>query len=198
MPGSAPSPDLFLARRAAAGQSDAWEELVNMYGRRIYNMALQFAGNPDEAEDLTQEIFLRLYRNLGRFRGDVPLIAWTMRLSKNLCIDHYRRLRREQRWTRVPEIVLNHLPGTDNPEAESQQRQKIEAVFAVLAELSENLAELVLLCDLQGWSLKETAAYLEIPLGTLKSRLHRARNQVVKGVEARLAPTARQREIASC
>ena len=77
-----PTPDLLLARRAAAGQAQAWEELIDGLGRRIYNMALQFTGRQEEAEDLTQEVFLRLYRNLKKYRGDVPLSAWALRLSR--------------------------------------------------------------------------------------------------------------------
>ena len=87
------SPDLILARRAAAGHADAWDELVELYGDRLYNLALHFAGNREEAEDLTQEIFLRLYTNLRQYRGDCPLVSWALRLSRNLCIDHYRRNR---------------------------------------------------------------------------------------------------------
>jgi RNA polymerase sigma-70 factor (ECF subfamily) len=198
MPRSVPSSELFLARRAAAGQSAAWQEIIDLCGRRIYNLALQFTGKSDDAEDLTQEIFLRLFRSLDSFRGDVPLIAWTLRLSRNLCIDHYRRVRRERRWTRVSEAVLEQLPGHHDPEAESHRRQQIEAVLAALGELPEDLAELILLCDLQGWSMKDTAAYLEIPLGTLKSRLHRARNRVVGLVKIRLAPPTTSHEVASC
>src|SRR3954451_25462931 len=101
---SAPSlsPDLLLARRAAAGRVEAWEELLALYSERIYNLALHFAGAAEDAEDLTQEIFLRLYQSLRLYRGDVPLAAWALRLSRNLCIDHYRRARRERRAARRP------------------------------------------------------------------------------------------------
>jgi RNA polymerase sigma-70 factor (ECF subfamily) len=186
MSGSIPTPDLLLARRAAAGHGEAWDQIIDEHGKRLFNVALQFASSREEAEDLTQDIFLRLYRNLRSYRGDVPLIAWALRLSRNLCIDHYRRMRRERSWTRVSETVLNQLPAKDNVEAESQRRQRIEAIYAALADLPEELSELVLLRDLQGWSSAETAAYLGIPLGTLKSRLHRARLQLTERVRARL------------
>ena len=80
---SSTSPDLMLARRAAAGRPEAWDELIELYGRRIYNVAYQFAASREEAEDLTQEIFLKLYQSLSRYRGDVPLVAWALRLSRN-------------------------------------------------------------------------------------------------------------------
>jgi len=182
-----PTPDLLLARRAAAGQAPAWDELIARYGRRLYNLAFHFAGSREEAEDLTQEIFLRLHQSLRLYRGDSPLGAWALRLSRNLCIDHYRRTRRERRSTAVSDEVLHHLPAADDPRAEAERRQELRAVYDALDELSEDLAEVVLLRDLQGWSLEETAIYLEVPLGTVKSRLHRGRLALAERVTAQLA-----------
>jgi RNA polymerase sigma-70 factor (ECF subfamily) len=179
------SPDLMLARRAAAGHADAWDELVELYGDRLYNLALHFAGNREEAEDLTQEIFLRLYTNLRQYRGDCPLVSWALRLSRNLCIDHYRRNRQERRSLRVSDEILAHVPAGDDIHAEAQWREEVEAVHAALREMPEEMAEVVLLRDLQGWSLEEVAAFLEIPMGTVKSRLHRARVEVADRVQAR-------------
>jgi RNA polymerase sigma-70 factor, ECF subfamily len=179
------SPDLILARRAAAGHSDAWDELIERYGERLYNLALHFAGNREEAEDLTQEIFLRLYTNLRLYRGDCPLVSWALRLSRNLCIDHYRRNRQERRSLRVSEEILAHVPAGDDIHAEAQWREEIEAVHVALREMPEDMAEVVLLRDLQGWSLEEVSAFLDIPMGTVKSRLHRARLDVADRVQAR-------------
>jgi RNA polymerase sigma-70 factor (ECF subfamily) len=182
------SPDFLLARRAAGGRADAWEELLALYGERVYNLAFHFAGSAEDAEDLTQEIFLRLYQNLRLYRGDVPLAGWAMRLSRNLCIDHYRRTRRERRADTLSEELLDRLPAGDDPQAEAQKRQQLRAVYRGLEEMSEELAEVVLMRDLQGWSLEETAACLEVPLGTVKSRLHRARLELAGRVAARLGP----------
>ncbi len=191
MSAPSPSPDLLLARRAAAGRVDAWEELLALYGERMYNLALHFAGAAEDAEDLTQEIFLRLYQNLRLYRGDVPLAAWALRLSRNLCIDHYRRARRERRADAVSEEVLAGLPATGaDPQAETQRRQQLRTVYRALEAMSEDLAEVVLLRDLQGWSLEETAAWLEVPVGTVKSRLHRGRIDLAARVTARLATPA--------
>lgn len=186
MSGPSSSPDLLLARRAAGGRPDAWEELLALYGERVYNLAVHFAGSVEDAEDLTQEIFLRLYQNLRLYRGDVPLAAWALRLSRNLCIDHYRRTRRERRSPAVAEEVLARLPAGDDPQAEAQRRQQLRAVYRGLEEMPEDLAEVVLLRDLQGWSLEETAASLEVPVGTVKSRLHRARLQLAGRVAVNL------------
>lgn len=185
-----PSPDLLLARRAAAGHTDAWERIVELYGERIYNVVLHFAATPEDAEDLTQDVFLKLYRNLRRYRGDVPFVAWTLRLSRNLCIDRWRSRRTERAHTVVSDEVLRWLPADDDPEAEAQRRRRLEAVYAALDEMDEEHAESVLLKDLQGWSLGEVAVFHEVPVGTVKSRLHRARRELAERVEARLRPTA--------
>ncbi|HKI05236.1 MAG TPA: sigma-70 family RNA polymerase sigma factor [Thermoanaerobaculia bacterium] len=182
------SPDLLLARRAANGRADAWEELLALYGERVYNLAFHFAGSSADAEDLTQEIFLRLYQNLRLYRGDVPLAGWAMRLSRNLCIDHYRRARRESRSTALSEELLERLPACDDPQAEAQKRQQLRAVYRGLEEMSEEMAEVVVLRDLQGWSLEEAAVFLELPVGTVKSRLHRARLELAGRVTAKLGP----------
>lgn len=190
MSAPAPSPDLFLARRAAAGHNDAWDQLIDQHGRRLYNLAFQFTGSREEAEDLTQEIFMRLYRNLRSYRGEVPLIGWALRLSRNLCIDHYRKTRQQRKWVRVAAEVLDHLPSTHDVEADSQRQQRVDAVYAGLSEIQEEYAEAVLLCDLQGLSLEEASAYLDTPLGTLKSRLHRGRQRLTEVVRSRVAPAA--------
>lgn len=183
-----PPSDLLLARRAAAGQADAWDELIDLYGGKLYNLALHFSGSREEAEDLTQEIFLRLHQNLRQYRGDCPLASWALRLSRNLCIDHYRRTRQERRSVWLSDEILSHVPGADDVQARAQWREEIEAVHIALREMSEDLAEVVLLRDLQGWSLEEVAASLDVPLGTVKSRLHRARLEVAERVQARFRP----------
>src|SRR6185436_20923167 len=121
--------------------------------------------------------------------GEAPLAAWALRLSRNLCIDHYRRIRRERRTSSVPDEILARLPAADDVQEEAQRREEVQAVYGALAELSEESAEVVLLRDLQGWTMEEIAAYLGVPLGTIKSRLHRAR----LGVAERLAPRFRSR-----
>ncbi|MCY3930643.1 MAG: RNA polymerase sigma factor [Acidobacteria bacterium] len=178
-----PNPDLFLARRAAAGHADAWAELIERYGRRIYNISFQFAGNRAEAEDLTQEIFLRLYRNLGRYRGDVPLAGWTLRLSRNLCIDHYRRTRTERRTVVVSEEILKHQASGSDPAARAERREKLRLVYGAIEEMPEPFAEILTLRDLQGLSYADICAFLDLPEGTMKSRLRRARLELIRRID---------------
>jgi RNA polymerase sigma-70 factor (ECF subfamily) len=199
MRNAAANPDLFLARRAAKGDPRAWQELIDLYGERIWNVCLRFAGGGTDAEDLTQEVFLKLYRQLGQYRGDVPLVAWALRLSKNLCIDHYRHHRLRTQSETVSDEVLRHLPGDADPDADLRNRERRRMVRETLAGMPEDLATVVLLRDLQGLAYDEVAAFLELPLGTVKSRLNRARTELVSRLEARLAsfPGA-SAEVSSC
>ena len=191
-PAPTTTPDLFLARRAAKADPRAWDEVVERYGERIFNLAYRFTGNQAEAEDLTQDIFLKLYCNLDRYRGDVPLMAWALRLSRNLCIDHYRHHRIRRQAETVSDEVLHHLPSGDDPRQRTQTRERRRMVHQVLAEMSESLASVLMLRDLQGLSYEEIAGFFEVPVGTIKSRLNRGRRELVRRIEERLdlAPAA--------
>lgn len=200
-----PRDDLFLARRAARADTAAWNEIIGRYGPRIYNLALRFAATTMEAEDLTQEVFLKLFRNLDRYRGDVPLIGWALRLSRNLCIDHYRSQRSRREREIVSDEVLELFPGGEDPGARSQALEDRRLVHASLAEIPTSQAEVVVLCDLQGFTYEEIAAFYEVPVGTIKSRLNRARRNLVKRLESRLGFSAAQpastkvsAEVSSC
>lgn len=190
MAAALPNPDLLLARRAAAGQPEAWNELIALYGRRIYNLAYQFTADLAEAEDLTQEIFLRLFQNLRAYRGDVPLVGWTLKLSRNLCIDHFRHARSQNRLSRVPEEVLAHLPSASDPQADARRSQQLALVYQALATLPEDLAEIIVLRDLQDFSYEDVAQALDLPLGTVKSRLNRARQELADAVQRLLSSTS--------
>ncbi len=179
-------PDLHLARRAAKADPAAWDEIIARYGERIYNLAYRFTGNNGEAEELTQDIFLKLYSNLSRYRGDVPLVAWSLRLSRNLCIDHFRHHRLRQQSEVVSEEVLQHLPNTDDPHQHSWLRERRRLVHRTLAQMPEDQATVVLLRDLQGMSYDEVSVFLDLPVGTVKSRLNRARRELIQRLKEHL------------
>ena len=180
------SPDVFLARRAAKGDPVAWDTLVERFGEPIYNLAYRFAGGSDEAEDLTQDIFLRLYNQLHQYRGDVPLLAWTLRLSRNLCIDHYRYQKARRQDKTVGTEVLEHLPAGERAEQHQERREQRRLVLEALDQLSEVAASVLLMRDFQGLSYEEIAAFFEVPVGTIKSRLNRARRDLVTVLAERL------------
>jgi RNA polymerase sigma-70 factor (ECF subfamily) len=173
-----PNPELFLARRAVAGHAGAWEAIVDGLGDGLWSIAWQFGGDHSAAEDLVQEMFLRLWKMLPRYRGDVPLKPWAFALSRNLCIDLWRRRRGEREAPHVGDEALASVPSESNPAFEAEQRERSRALAAALDRLPEQLAEAVILCDLEEWTMIEVATALEVPIGTIKSRLHRGRAQL--------------------
>ncbi|MCG8457970.1 MAG: sigma-70 family RNA polymerase sigma factor [Holophagales bacterium] len=190
MGSDATNPELLLARRAAKADARAWDEIVARYGERIYNLAYRFTGNWAEAEELTQDVFLKLFSNLHRYRGDVPLVAWALRLSRNLCVDHYRHHRARLQSETVSDDALAHLASRHDPHEDRWLAQRRELVHATLAEMSEEQATVVLLRDLQGLSYEEVAGFLDVPVGTVKSRLARARKELIGILEVRLAESS--------
>lgn len=199
------SDDLELAREAAAGKSAAWDEIVELYGRKIFNVALHFSSRQEQAEDLTQDIFLRLFRNLRKYRGDVPLVAWTLRLSRNLCIDHYRRTRRERETVFLSEAALELATSGADPQLDAQRRELLTQVHAALREMREELAIVVSLRDLQGLTYLEISSLLDLRVGTLKSRLNRGRQELIERIRKRhgsiasaIATSERSLRVAAC
>ncbi len=176
--------DVQLVRRCLAGEEAAWEEMVRHYSRRIYNLAYRFTGNRAAAEDLTQEVFLRLYRTLEQYdprEGD--LSSWLMRVARNLIIDDYRRR------TRTPTENGEDLAGheyylradeREDPHALVERRELSEQIHAALAKLSPELRACVILRDLEGLSYHEIAELLQIPEGTVKSRINRGRLELAR------------------
>ena len=145
-------------------------------------MAYRFTGRVDEAEDLTQEIFVKVYQTLDRYRaGDGSFTAWLMAVARNQAIDQYRR-RRQERTRRVedPERV-ERMPSDDETPLEDLERgQRAAIVHRGLRALPEDLRLPLILCDLQGLPYDEIAASLQLPLGTVKSRINRARLELAK------------------
>jgi RNA polymerase sigma-70 factor (ECF subfamily) len=193
------SADLDLARRAAAAEAAAWDEIVHRFGTTIYNLAYRFAGAGSDAEDLTQDVFLKLYANLGHYRGNVPLVAWALRLSRNLCIDRYRAWRARPLAFAEPEEALAHLASDDDPGEHARRHEQVHMVHEALRSLPEVLATVVMLRDFEELAYDEIAAFLEVPIGTVKSRLARGRRALVATIQTRLAgPSRATAQGASC
>ena len=180
-----PGHDLRLARRAATGDPDAWREIVDELGPRIQALTLHFSRDAERAQDLTQEIFLRLFQNLGSYRGDVPLVAWTLRLSRNLCIDDYRRRRFERTFRFLPLDAVKTLRDGSDPASAAQHRELLAEVEAALRELDGETATLLALRDVEGLSYRELEELFDLPSGTVKSRIHRGRRQLLRRLELR-------------
>lgn len=171
--------DAVLVERCLTGDPVAWEQLVRAHHRRVYNLCYRFTGRTDEAEDLAQDVFLRVFKTLKSFRADQGVFGtWLTSLTRNLLIDHYRKSRKD----RVLEPLEDQLPVLEEKGAASAQadsltrgREAGEVLQAGLARLSPDLREAVILRDLQEMEYREIAQVLKVPEGTVKSRINRGR-----------------------
>jgi RNA polymerase sigma factor (sigma-70 family) len=176
-------PDISLVSRCLSGDEVAWEELVRLHSRRVYGLCYRFTNSNSEAQDLTQEVFLRIFRTLRTFRAPEGSFAtWLTRLTRNLLIDHYRRTRQE----RVTDSIEGQLPMIEEqgagasvrPDDAMSGRETSEILQATLQKLSPDLREAVILRDLQEMEYREIAQVLAIPEGTVKSRINRGRAEL--------------------
>jgi RNA polymerase sigma-70 factor (ECF subfamily) len=183
-----------LVRRCVAGDPEAWQELVVAQHRRVYAICYRFTGSGTDAEDLTQEVFLKLYRNLASFdveRGSFQ--TWITTLARNLLVDHFRRTRLE----RATDSLDASFSGDDDgatladrmakltdphpsPEAHAAGMELRVRIQQGLAQLSPELREAVILRDLEDMDYKEIAQVLRIPEGTVKSRISRGRGELAR------------------
>ena len=176
-----------LLPRCRRGDEAAWRELVALHTRRIFALAYRFAGRADEAEDLTQEIFVKVYQTFEKYReADGPFGAWLMAVARNHAIDHYRHGRQERVRRAEDPLLLELAPARqEHPIAGLEREERARLVHRGLRALPPELRLALVLCDLQGLSYEEIAKSLEVPLGTVKSRINRARLELAKRLLAR-------------
>ena len=180
----------MLVRRCIAGDAVAWEEIVRTYNRRIYNICYRFAGSGDDAEDLTQEVFIKMYRTLTTYDHTKGAFAtWVTTITRNLLVDHFRK-GKQRRLTDSIDATSEHedaVPLSEQiqdqsaaPDARVRSREVGETVHAALGKLSPELREAVILRDLQDMDYREIAAVLKVPEGTVKSRINRGRAELAR------------------
>ncbi len=176
--------DSSLVDRCMSGDDAAWEELVRQHTRRVYGLCYRFTGSDSEAQDLTQEVFLRVFRSLRSFRSsEGSFVTWLARLTRNLLIDHYRRTRQERVTDSIEEqlpMLEEHMPAAARPEGLVAGREASEILQVALQKLSPELRETVILRDLQEMEYREIAQVLKVPEGTVKSRLNRGRAELAR------------------
>jgi RNA polymerase sigma-70 factor, ECF subfamily len=168
----------LLVRRCLHGDEDAWETIVRAYAGRIFGLSYRYTGRREEAEDLTQEIFIRIYQSLGSFHMETgSFTSWALKLSRNLIIDRYRRSRRFQQCGGSPEIEAMHLEDENRPgpQRNFEQAEASRVLREALRSLSPENKEAIILRDLQGMGYQEMAEVLGVPEGTVKSRINRGR-----------------------
>lgn len=179
-------PYLALVERCRRGDDLAWEQLVRGCQGRVYGLAWHYLRNVEDARDVAQEAFVRVYRQLDAFE-EGRFLAWLLRITRNLCIDQLRR-----RKARPPADDLGNVEGQDagpadtapNPEQAWLADGRKRTVHAALARLSDASREMILLKEIQGLRLDEIARLLGVPLGTVKSRSSRARVELARQVVA--------------
>ena len=174
--------DNELLERCRGGDEAAWRDLVARHTRRVFGLAYRFSGRVDEAEDLTQEIFVRVYQGLGRYDGSVGgFSAWLTRVARNHAIDHYRRQKVEREHRVETAQPIEEMASRDeSPEVSLQREERVRLVQRALRSLPVELREALVLCDLQGEPYEAIAAALRIPLGTVKSRINRGRIELAR------------------
>lgn len=176
--------DSTLVERCLSGEDAAWEELLRLHTRRVYGLCYRFTGRDSEAQDLTQDVFVRVFKALAGFRStEGSFGTWLTRLTRNLLIDHYRRTRNE----RVTDSIEEQLPRVEEgfvaisrPDSALAGREASELLQGALAKLSPELRETIILRDLQDMEYREIADILGIPEGTVKSRLNRGRAELAR------------------
>ena len=158
---------------------------MRQFQGRVYAIAYHYAGNREEARDLAQEIFVRLYQTRGRWAKADMFVPWLIRVSRNLCLDHLRRRKARPPAEDIPVDEMHSLaaPGS-TPEEEYVARLRKSVVHRALQALGRLSREMILLKEIQGLSLEEIASVLNIPLGTVKSRSNRARIELAQKVLA--------------
>lgn len=174
------NPDLDLAQRHAYGDAAAFEEVYQRYLTMVYNLALRMSGRPEEAEDLTQEIFIRVYRHLGRFNGRSTLKTWTYRVALNHCRSKLgRRVLPTQPLAEENEGEGVHLVDTRRgPEDKTLAVDAAQQLGWALRQLKPKFREAVVLRDLEGLTYDEIAEVLNIRIGTVRSRIARGRDRL--------------------
>ncbi|MGA2077551.1 MAG: RNA polymerase sigma factor [Terriglobia bacterium] len=179
-----------LLDRCLAGEDSAWEALLKSYNRKIYNLCYRFTGRAEEAEDVTQEVFIKVFQTLKSYHAaQGSFTTWLNRVARNHLVDHYRRARKD----RVTSSLEDELPEAEQhpsphmePTGQVESRERREVLQQALDKLSPDLREAVILRDLHDLDYEEIAQVLSVPQGTVKSRINRGRlelGRVLKRME---------------
>jgi RNA polymerase sigma-70 factor, ECF subfamily len=180
-----PEPIDALVERCLAGDQAAWDAIVRQHWRKVFNIAYKFVGKHDEAEDLAQDIFLRIFKSLHSFDRRANFQTWLFSVSRNLCIDHYRSVRKERQTINrdVDAGDLTPESSTISAYALLEQRDRVEMLRIALDRLAPTLRSAVMMRDVQELSYREIAVSLRLPEGTVKSRINRGRTELARQIQ---------------
>jgi len=177
--------DPKLVQRCLAGENSAWEDLLKLHTRKIFNLCYRFTGRPSEAEDLTQEVFIKIFQTLQSYdAGQGTFATWLGRVARNHLVDHYRRTKKDRITSSLDDEedgVIERTPSlTAGPGAQVESRERKELLQMGLDKLSPDLREAVILRDLNDLDYDEIAQVLGVPQGTVKSRINRGRLELAR------------------
>ena len=179
--------DQELVRRCLDGENPAWEGLVRAHSRKVYNLCYRFTGRIQDAEDLTQEVFIKVFQTLRSYdSAQGTFSTWLNRVARNHLVDHYRRTRKDRVTSSLDDdsTPLPELPSTRAaPTASVESRERRELLQAALDQMSPDLREAVVLRDLQDLDYQEIAQVLGVPQGTVKSRINRGRLELTRVIK---------------
>jgi RNA polymerase sigma-70 factor (ECF subfamily) len=187
-PAPAPSPPDemdILIERCLTGDQDAWARIVQMHRRKVFNVAYKFVGRHEEAEDLTQDIFVKIFKALHTFDRRANFQTWLISVSRNLCIDHYRAVRKERETINRDVDPADFAPAASDARADTQleQRDRVKLLRRALDKLAPTLRTAVMLRDIQELTYQEIADRLRLPEGTVKSRINRGRTELARQIQ---------------
>jgi RNA polymerase sigma-70 factor (ECF subfamily) len=173
--------DLELIERCQARDESAWEEMVQRYKRKVFGIAYKFTGRFEEAEDLTQEVFLKVYKALDSYKKEQEFYWWLVSISRNTCIDYYRSARRQRK------VITDNLEKIKNfkfdglsPQGSMEAAERSRMLRESMSRLPDDLRTVLVMRDLKGLSYKEIADELHLAEGTVKSRIHRGRAELAE------------------
>ncbi|HEX4512118.1 MAG TPA: sigma-70 family RNA polymerase sigma factor [Polyangiaceae bacterium] len=186
-----------LLERLRARDERAFNELVKTYERRVFGLVFRMLGSRAESEDLTQEVFVQVFKAIGTFRGESKLSTWIYRIAVNLCKNRakYLRVRHTGEQDQLEDVAerlpLSQAPNANvahvaRPDEAMAGRQVEEIVRQAISEVDENFRECLILCDVEELSYEEIAEITGLPVGTVKSRIFRGRAQLRELVEKKL------------
>lgn len=176
--------DLELVNRSLKNDEDAKTMLMDRYYKKVYNISYKFVGKFSEAEDLTQEIFFKVFSQLEKFRPDGVFSFWIQRVARNHCIDNYRKTRKEKL------LLLQHqndLSFKDESLVDQQEtlenQERMKNILNEIEKLPTSLKNCLIMRDLHGYSYQEIADVLHLPVGTVKSRINRSRKELISKLD---------------
>ena len=179
--------DPQLVARCLEGEESAWEELLRAHNRKIYNLCYRFTGRPAEAEDLTQEVFIKIFQTLTTYdAAQGAFSTWLNRVARNHLVDHYRRTHKDRLTSSIEDETggLEDKPSAEeHPVARVESRERHEVLQAALNRLSPDMREAVVLRDFQDLDYDEIAEVLGVPEGTVKSRINRGRLELARVIK---------------